>query len=326
MRPIRAVHSAFLVVAAIAMGSAAKAQQDWPSRPISVVSPFAAGTTNDNIAHTVLDVVGAQIGQSFVLQNRPGGGGTVGVAAVVGAAPDGYTLLLSSSAMSIAVILHKSLPYDAVRDLAPVAMFGGEPSILVGAPGKGITSVAALVAAAKANPGQIKFASVGVGSASYIAGERFSVMAGLNAQHVAYPGPAEALADLTAGRVDFYFIPVIPALPLISEGKAVPLAVSTPNRLQSLSGLPTLAESGYPVAAYLTWCGLSAPAKTPHEIVDRLNAAIVKAIDFPAVRSKLLRIGFEPGKMSPEQYGKFFADDVAAMVKLGNDAHIAPSD
>jgi tripartite-type tricarboxylate transporter receptor subunit TctC len=326
MRPIRAVYGAFFVVAAIAMGSAAKAQQDWPSRPISVVSPFAAGTTNDNVAHTVLDVAGAQIGQSFVLQNRPGGGGTVGVAAVVGAAPDGYTLLLSSSAMSIAVILHKSLPYDAVRDLAPVAMFGGEPSILVGAPGKGITSVAALVAAAKANPGQIKFASVGVGSASYIAGERFSLTAGLNAQHVAYPGPAEALADLTAGRVDFYFIPVIPALPLISEGKAVPLAVSTPNRLQSLSGLPTLAESGYPVAAYLTWCGLSAPAKTPHEIVDRLNAAIVKAIDFPAVRSKLLRIGFEPEKMSPEQYGKFFADDVAAMVKLGNDAHIAPSD
>jgi tripartite-type tricarboxylate transporter receptor subunit TctC len=271
-------------------------------------------------------VVGAQIGQSFDLQNRPGGGGTVGVAAVVGAAPDGYTLLLSSSAMSIAVILHKSLPYDAVRDLAPVAMFGGEPSILVGAPGKGITSVASLVAAAKANPGQIKFASVGIGSASYIAGERFSLMAGLNAQHVAYPGPAEALADLTAGRVDFYFIPVIPALPLISEGKAVPLAVSTPNRLQSLSGLPTLAESGYPVAAYLTWCGLSAPAKTPHEIVDRLNAAIVKAIDLSAVRSKLLRIGFEPEKMSPERYGEFFADDVAAMVKLGNDAHIVPSD
>jgi tripartite-type tricarboxylate transporter receptor subunit TctC len=326
MRPIGAVYGAFFVVVAITMGTAAKAQQDWPSRPISVVSPFAAGTTNDIVAHTVLDPVGAQIGQSFVLQNRPGGGGTVGVASVVGATPDGYTLLLSSSAMSVAVILHKSLPYDAARDLEPIAMFGGEPSMMVGAPGKGITSVAALVAAAKANPGPVKFASVGIGSASYIAGERFSLMAGLNAQHVSYPGPAQALADLTAGRIDFYFIPVIPALPLITEGRVVPLAVSTPHRLQSLPGLPTLAESGYPVAAYLTWCGLSAPAKTPRDIVDKLNAAIIKAIDLPAVRTKLLQIGFEPEKMSPEQYGKFFADDVAAMIKLGNDAHVEPSD
>jgi tripartite-type tricarboxylate transporter receptor subunit TctC len=131
---------------------------------------------------------------------------------------------------------------------------------------------------------------------------------------------------LTAGRIDFYFIPVIPALPLITEGRVVPLAVSTPHRLQSLPGLPTLAESGYPVAAYLTWCGLSAPAKTPRDIVDKLNAAIIKAIDLPAVRTKLLQIGFEPEKMSPEQYGKFFADDVAAMIKLGNDAHVEPSD
>jgi tripartite-type tricarboxylate transporter receptor subunit TctC len=326
MRPKRAVYGAFFAVVAIAMGTKAQGQRDWPNRPISVVSPFAVGTTYDIVAHTVLDPVGAQIGQSFVLESRPGGGGTTGVASVVGAAPDGYTLLLSSSAMSVAVILHKSLPYDEVRDLEPVAMFGGEPSMLVGAPGKGINSVAGLVAAAKANPGQVRFASVGIGSASYIAGERFSLMAGLNVQHVPYLGPAEALADLTAGRIDFYFIPVTPAIPLIDEGKVVPLAVSTPNRLQSLSGLPTLAESGFPVAAYLTWCGLSAPAKTPRDIIDKLNAAIVKVVNLPAVRTKLLRIGFEPETMSPEQYGKFFADDVAAMVKLGNDAHIPPSD
>ena len=246
MGPKLAVYGAFFVGAAIAMGTVAQAQQDWPSRPIVVVSPFGAGTTNDLVAQTVLNPAGAQIGQPFILKNRPGGGGTVGVASVVGATPDGYTLLLSSSAMSSAVILHKSLPYDAVQDLAPVAMFGGEPSMLVGAPGKGVTSVAGLVAAAKASPGQMKFASVGIGSASHIAGAQFSLMAGLNVQHVPYPGPAEALADLTAGRIDFYFIPITPALPLITEGKVVPLAVSTPNRLQSLPGLPTLAEFGLP--------------------------------------------------------------------------------
>jgi tripartite-type tricarboxylate transporter receptor subunit TctC len=323
MRSMRVAFIAFVGLAVMAAGTTAQAQQ-WPTHSILVVSPFAAGTTDDIVARTVLGPVGSQIGQTFSLENRPGGGGTVGVSSVVGAAPDGYTFLLSSSAMSVAVILHKSLPYDMVRDLEPVAMFGGEPSILIGSPGKGITNVAALVAAAKASPGQIKFASVGVGSASYIAGERFNLMAGLNAQHVAYPGPVEALADLTAGRVDFYFVPVTPALPLIVQGRAVPLAVSTPNRLQSLSGLPTLAESGYPLSPALTWCGLSAPAKTPRDIIEKLNEEIGKAMDLSAVRTQLLRIGFEPTTLSPEQYGKFFADDVAAMIKLGQDAHIEP--
>jgi tripartite-type tricarboxylate transporter receptor subunit TctC len=323
MRSIRILCIALAGISATA--TAARAQQ-WPAQQILVVSPFGAGTTNDLVAHTVLDQVGQQLGQTFVLDNRPGGHGTVGVAAVVKANPDGYTFLLSSSAMSTAVILHKSLPYDALRDLEPVAMFGGEPSMLVAAPGKGFTNVASLVAAAKANPGALKFASIGIGSASHIAGERFRLAAGLNVQHIAYPGPGEALADLTAGRIDFYFIPVTPALPLITEGRVVPIAVSTPNRLQSLSGLQTLAEAGYPVPAFLTWCGLSAPANTPRDIVDKLNAAIGKALEIPAIRGKMLRTGFEPDPMSPEQYGKFFADDVAAMIKLGKDANIEPSE
>jgi tripartite-type tricarboxylate transporter receptor subunit TctC len=324
MRPIRVLCIALAALSAITAAGPALAQQ-WPAQQILVVSPFGAGTTDDIVARTVLDPVGQQLGQQFVLDNRPGGGGTVGVAAVVKAKPDGYTFLLSSSAMSPAVILHKSLPYDTLGDLEPVAMFGGEPSMLVGAPGKGVTSVADLVAAAKANPGGLKFASVGIGSASHIAGERFRLAAGLNVQHVAYAGPGQALADLTAGRVDFYFIPVTPALPLITEGRVVPLAVSTPHRLQSLSGLQTLAEAGYPVATYLTWCGISAPLNTPRDIVDNLNGAIGKALEIPAVRGKILRIGFEPDPMSPEQFGKFFADDVAAMIKLAKDANIEPT-
>jgi tripartite-type tricarboxylate transporter receptor subunit TctC len=324
MDPLRALCAGIGIVVATAVGTAAVAQQ-WPTRPITVVSPFVSGTTDELVARTVLGPVGQEVGQTFVLESRPGDDGTVGVESVVKASPDGQTLLLSTSAMSTAVIMHKSLPYDALHDLEPIAMFGGEPSMLVGAPGKGYTNVADLVAAAKAKPGELKFASVGVGSASHIAGERFRQAAGLNVQHVPYPGPGQALADLTAGRVDFYFIPVIPALPLITEGRVVPLAVSTPRRLQSLSGLQTLAEAGYPIPPYLTWCGLSAPANTPHDIVDKLNAAIVKALGFPAVRSQLLRIGFEPSPMSPEQYGKFFADEVAAMTELAKDAKIEPS-
>jgi tripartite-type tricarboxylate transporter receptor subunit TctC len=324
MRPIRVLCIALVGLSVIAAGTAARAQQ-WPTRSILVVSPFGPGTTNDLVAHTVLDPIGEQLGQPFVLDNRPGGDGTVGVASVVEANPDGYTFLLSSSAMSTAAILRKTLPYDALHGLEPVAMFGGEPSILVAAPGKGFVSVADLVAAAKANPGGLKFASVGIGSASHIAGERFRVAAGLNVQHIAYTGPGAALADLTAGRVDFYFIPVTPALPLITDGRAVPLAVSTPHRLQSLPGLQTLAEAGYPLPTYLTWCGFSAPANTPRDIVDKLNEAIGKALEIPAIRSKMLRIGFEPDPMSPEQYGKFFADDMTAMIKLAKDANIEPS-
>jgi tripartite-type tricarboxylate transporter receptor subunit TctC len=325
MGPIRKLRAVIVGIAALAAGSAAFAEE-WPKRPILVVSPFAAGTTDDTVAQIVLGPAGSQIGQSFVLENHPGGGGIVGVASVVKAAPDGYTLLLTTEAMSAAVILHKSLPYDIVRDLEPVAMFGGEPSMLMGAPGKAYTSVASLVAAAKASPGAIKFGSVGVGSASYIAAERFNQSAGLDVTHVAYPGAAEALADLAAGRIDFYFVPVTPALPLITQGKAVPLAVSTLNRLQSLPGLPTLKESGYSVPIYLTWCGLAAPAKTPPEIISKLNGAIAKALDLSAVRTKLLRTGYLPAPMTAEQYRSFVADDVAAIIGLGKDAHIQPLD
>ena len=323
MNSLRSLCALVLAVVALGAGRTSWAQ-GWPTRSITVVGPFISGTTDELVARIVLGPVGQQLGQPFDVENRTGGGGTVGVESVVKANPDGHTLLLTTSAMSAAVILHKSLPYDALRDLEPVAMFGGEPTMLVGAPNKGYATVADLVAAAKAKPGELKFASVGVGSASHLAGERFRLAAGLNVQHVPYPGPAQALADLNAGRVDFYFIPVLPALPLISEGRAVPLAVSTPHRLQSLRGLPTLDEAGYPIGPYLEWCGLSAPADTPRDIVDKLNAAILKALDLPAVRSQLLRVGFEPAPMSPDQFATFVSNDVAAMKKLAEDAQIEP--
>ena len=160
----------------IALGTALAAE--WPTRSVTVVSPFVGGTTCDLVAHIVLDQVARQLGQPFDLDNRPGGDGSVGVVSVVKAAPDGYTLLLSTSSMSAAVILHKSLPYDARHDLEPVAMFGGEPSLLLAAPGKSVASVDDLVAAAKANPGKLKFASVGIGSASHLAGLRFQPSGG----------------------------------------------------------------------------------------------------------------------------------------------------
>jgi tripartite-type tricarboxylate transporter receptor subunit TctC len=180
--------------------------------------------------------------------------------------------------------------------------------------------------ATKAAPGKIKFGSVGIGSASHIAGERLIQLAGLDVGHVAYSGPAAALADLTAGRIDFYFMPVTPALPLIMEGRAVPLAVSTPNRLRSLSGLPTPRESGYSFPTYLTWCGLATPVTTPPAILTKLNGVAAKVLDMPAVRTNLLRIGYLPEPMTVDQYGGFVADDVATLISLSKQTHIEPLD
>lgn len=319
----RALCAGLIALVTLGAGDAALAQA-WPTRPVTVVVPFVSGTTDEFVARIVLGPVGQALGQPFNFESRTGGDGTVGVESVVKANPDGQTLLLSNSAMITAVIMHKSLPYDVLHDLEPVAMFGGEPTMLLAAPNKGYANIADLVAAAKAKPGELKFASVGIGSASYLAGERFRLAAGLNVKHVAYPGPAQAIADLNAGRVDFYLIPVLPALPLISDGRAVPLAVSTPHRLQSLRGLPTLDESGYPIGQYLEWCGLSAPANTPRAVVDTLNAAIVKALDLPAVHSQLLRAGFEPAPMTADQFASFVASELGAMKTLARDAQIQP--
>jgi tripartite-type tricarboxylate transporter receptor subunit TctC len=309
------------------LGSARPAAaQEWPTRAIFVVSPFSAGSANDVVARLVLDQVGQQIGQAFVVENRPGGGGIVGVASVVRAEPDGYTLLLSSASMSSAIILHRSLPYDELHDLVPIAMLSIQPSVLVAAPDKGFKSVAELVAAAKAKPGQLNFASAGIGSASHIAGERFRLAAGLNVRHIPYRGPVEALADLMTGRIDFYFLPIAAALPQIKQGKILALAVSTSTRAQSLPEVPTIAEAGYPQAEYLFWGGVSAPAKAPQPVVEKLNREINKALAIPAVAQKLQQLGAQPRPMTPQQFAKFFADDVASMIKLGNDANITPMD
>ena len=313
------------VLATIGLARLALAQ-DWPSRPILVVSPFTAGSANDIVARLIFDQVGQQIGQAFVIENRPVGGGIVGVASVVRAEPDGYTLLLSSASMSSAVILHRSLPYDELRDLEPIAMLGAQPSVLVAAPDEGFKTVADLVAAAKAKPGALNFASAGIGSASHIAGERFRVAAGLQVQHIPYRGPTEALADLMTGRIDFYFLPIAPALPLIKQGKIQALAVSTPKRAELLPDVPTIAEAGYPNAEYLFWGGVSAPAGISPTTVATLNREINTALSIPAIRAKLQQLGAEPMPMTPDQFGKFFADDVAAMVQLAKDANIAPTD
>jgi tripartite-type tricarboxylate transporter receptor subunit TctC len=322
MTPLRALCGAIAGVA-LAATTAAYGSADWPTRAMQVISPFTAGNANDTVARVVLDQVSRQIGQPFVIENRPGAGGTIGVGMVAKADPDGYTSLLHSSSVSSQVVLHKTLPYDPLRDFAPAVLFGIQPSVLVCAPSKGFTTVADLVAAAKARPGALNFASAGIGSASHMAGERLRLAAGINVQHIPFRG-AEGLAEVMAGRIDYYFIPIAPAAALIADRKLLVLAVSTPKRAPSLPNVPTIAEAGYPAAEYLFWGGLSVPAKTPRYIIDKLHDETQKALNMPAVQQSLAKLGVEPYPMSVEQFDKFFRDDVAATVQLAKDAHIVP--
>jgi len=314
-----------LAGAVLAIAPSAATAQGWPTRAIQVISPFTAGNANDTVARVVLDEVSRQMGQPFVIENRLGAGGTVGAAYVAKATPDGYTLLLHSSSLSSVVLLHRTLPYDTIHDFTPIVMFGVQPSVLLVAPSKGFKTVADLVTAAKAKPGSLNFASAGIGSASHMAAERLRIAAGLNVQHIPFRG-AEGLTDLMAGRIDFYYIPLAPAISLIEQGKVVALAVSTPKRAPSLPNVPTIVEAGYPDATYLFWGGLAAPAKTPRAVIDKLHDETQKALDLPAVRDSLAKLGVQPNPMSVDEFGKFARDDVAATVKLGEAAHIVPTE
>jgi len=296
--------------------------QTWPSRTILAVIPFSAGNANDVVGRIVLDQLSKQLGQAIVIENRAGAGGTTGVASVAKATPDGYTILVHSSTFAAAQAIYKTLPYDTLRDFTPIIPLGLQPTVLVAAPSKGWKTLADLVAAAKANPGKLTFASAGIGAASHLAAERFRLSAGFDALHVPYKGPNEALTDVITGRVDFYFLPLAPALPLINDHKLVALAVSSPNRSATLPDVPTTAQAGLKDASYNFWSGMFMPRETPKAIDDRLYEETRKALALPAVQEKLVKLGVEPMAMSSAEFDAYFREEVRSTVKLAKDAGI----
>ncbi len=323
MMRIRALCGAIAVAILIAGASAANAQA-WPTRPIRVVSPFPAGSASDTTARVVFDKLSQLLGQPMIVENRAGAGGLVGFADVAKAAPDGYTLVTSSSSMANGLVLHSHLPYDPLRDFVPVVMFGTQPNVLVASQQSGFKTVADLVAAAKAKPETLTFASAGVGSTSHMAGERFRLATKIDVRHI--PFRENGLTEVMAGRIDFYFIPLAAAASALGSGKLNVLAVSTAKRSPLLPDVPTVAEAGYPGAASDFWVGLSAPAKTPSVIVNKLHDATEKALQDPAVKAHLANLGVEPELMSVAEFDKFFKDDFDATVQLAKDAHIKPTD
>jgi tripartite-type tricarboxylate transporter receptor subunit TctC len=309
---------------AVIPGRAAIAANAYPTRAIRVVSPFPAGSASDTTARVVLDQLSQLLGQPMVVENRAGAGGVVGFDDVAKAIPDGYTLVTSSSAMANGLVLHKQLPYDPLRDFIPVAIFGSQPNVLLASKQSGFKTIADLVAAAKAKPGTLTFASAGIGSTSHMAGEKFRLAAKIEIRHV--PFREGGLTEVMAGRIDFYFLPLAAAAAALASGKLTVLAVSTPKRAALLPDVPTVAEAGYPDAESDFWVGLSAPAKTPGDVVERLHDATEKTLQVPAVKEKLAKLGVEPELMSVAAFGKFFKDDLDATVQLAKDADIQAVD
>src|SRR6516162_2258023 len=233
--------------------------QPWPTRAIRVISPFPAGSASDTVTRVALDQVSQLLGQPVVIEVRPGGGGSVGFTAAARSEPDGYTLVTSSASMATERVLHRKLAYDPLRDFVPVVLIGTSPSVLIVSSQSDFETVAELVAAAKAKPGALTFASAGIGSSSHMAAERFRLAANIDVRHI--PFREGGLTEVMAGRIDFYFIPLAAAASALRNEKLTLLAVSSPDRASLLPDVPSIVEAGYPKAVFRFWNGLSAPAK-----------------------------------------------------------------
>ena len=309
---------ASIVAGALALAATATtaAQAAWPEKPIRFIVPVGAGSTADIIPRIVADPVAARLGQPIVVENRAGAGGTLGAALVAKAPPDGYTLLAHSSAHTIAPALYADLAYDPVRDFEAVVPFGVSPAVLVVAPSSPYKTVQDLLSAARARPGALTFSSVGIGTATHLSAERFLAAAGVSALHVPFKGGADAMTEVMAGRCDFFFAPLGLALANIRGGKLRALVVNGQRRAQALPDVPTTAEAGLVDAEYPIWFGLFAPARTPRDVVDRLNHETMAALEEPALRRKLADMGLDPMPMSAEEFQDFVRKEVAMNAAL----------
>jgi tripartite-type tricarboxylate transporter receptor subunit TctC len=317
---LRTILSAVAAAFILAPGSAAA--QDWPGdQPIRVIVNFTPGSATDTIARVVWDQVARQTGWTVVIENRPGGGGTIGGAAVATSEPDGRTLLVSSSGHTMAPSLYAGLVYEPETDLVPVAMLAAQPLVLVAAE---YESFEELVEAAKANPGAMNFSSAGVGSASHLPAERVRMAAGFEAVHVPFPGAPEALQGVVTGQAAFYTSPIAPARGMIQEGRVNPLLVTTRERSSALPEVPSIAEVGYPEAEYVFWVGLLAPDGTPETVIDRLNEEVNSAIQSAEVQERFAGIGAEQMILSVQEFDELLQREFGENADLAEMLGIEP--
>lgn len=312
VRPIAALTLAMAAAAPMQAG----AQPQYPAKPIRLVVPFSAGSATDILAR----IIGAKMGESgqwqVVVDNRPGAGGTLGAATVAKSAPDGYTLILVSVAHAINATLYPKLGYDTLKDFAPVSLVASVPNVLVVNAASPYKSVRDIVAAAKAKPGALNFDSAGSGSSTHLSGEMFKMQARIDIVHIPYKGTGEGLTEVMAGRGDMMFAPSVSAMPFVRQGKLRALAVTTPRRAGALPDVPTVAESGLPDYAFDSWFGVLAPASTPREIVNAVNAEIGKALAAPDVRERLAAQGAEPRPSTPQEFAGYIQAEIARLAPV----------
>ena len=292
---------------------ASGAGADYPNKIIRIIVPFTAGSATDIMERIVGERLSAVMGQGVVVENRPGAGGTLGAAQVAKSDPDGYTLLVVSTGHVVNPALYGSLPYDTVGDFAGVSPLAALPSVLVVASSSPIKSVSELIAAAKAKPGQLNYASAGVGSATHVNAEKFRAVAGIQATHIPFKGTPETIVEVSSGRVDFMFTPVLASIPNIRDNRMRALAVSTAKRSTALPEVPTVSEAGLPGFVFDFWIGLLAPAKTPRAIVNKLNAEVRKVMAQPEVIERMAKLGAEPMPMTPERFDAYIKEEYATL-------------
>lgn len=307
-----------LLLSASLVAPAPALAQAWPAKPVKIVVPFTPGSATDILARTVGQKLQDAWGQSVVVENRAGAGGTIGAGLVAKSPPDGSTLMVHSAAQAVNPFIYPTLSYDTLKDFVQVVPLAGQPNVLVIAPSRGYKSVAELIADAKKNPGTLNFASAGIGSGTHINGEKFKLAAGIDVAHIPYKGTPEALNDTMTGRVAYFFSPISAALPLIRDGRLVALGVSSGKRAGTLPDVPTIAESGLPGFEYNLWVAMFAPAGTPADVVEKINRDVQRVLREAEVRERMSALGAEAMTLSPAEFDKFMRaemDDAAKVVK-----------
>jgi tripartite-type tricarboxylate transporter receptor subunit TctC len=293
------------LIALLWMCSSAVSAQTYPSKPIKIIVPFTPGSATDVMARIVGERLNAAWGQPVVVENRAGAGGTIGIRDTARADPDGYTLAVVSSGHAVNHVLYKDLGYDTLKDFAAVGMLGSLPSVLIVPPTLPVNSVKELVAMLKAKPGQYNYATAGVGSGAHVSTEKFNVAAGVKAVHVPLKGTPPILAETMAGRVEYAMVPAVSGMGPVRDGKVKPLAVTTSKRVAALPNVPTLGEAGFPEGESTFWLALLAPAKTPADVVAKVNAEVSRALKSQDIVERLAKLGTEPMFMSPAEADAF---------------------
>jgi len=298
--------------------------QTYPAKSIRIIVPFTPGSATDVMGRIVSERLNATWGQPVIVDNKPGAGGSIGIREGARAEPDGYTLVLVSSGHAVNHVLYKDLGYDTLKDLSAVAMLGSLPSVLIVPPTLPVNSVKELVAMLKAKPGQYNYATAGVGSGAHVSLEKFNVAAGVKAVHVPLKGTPPILAETMAGRIEYAMVPAVASMGPVKDGKVKPLAVTTSKRVAALPNVPTLGEAGFPDGESTFWLALLAPAKTPPEIVARINAEVNRALTAPDMVERLAKLGTEPMPMTPAQSDAFIAKEYHELGKIMRDAGLTP--